>query len=44
MMTLMITTAEETVRSHIGMIAELKKKLVDTANGQMTMPQSLVCR
>jgi hypothetical protein len=42
MMTLMITTAEETVRSHIGMIAELKKKLVDTANGQVPMPQSLV--
>lgn len=42
MMILTITTAEETVRSHTNIIADEKKKLIDTANGQVPIPKSLV--
>ena len=42
MMILAITTAEETVRSHTKIIAEEKKKLIDSANGQVPIPKSLV--
>ena len=42
MMVLTITTAEETVRSHTSIIADEKKKLIDTADGQVPIPKSLV--
>ncbi len=43
MMVLAITTAVETVRSHTNIIADEKKKLIDTTtHGQVPMPKSLV--
>jgi hypothetical protein len=42
LMALTIMTCEETIRSHVQMVADEKKKLVDTADGQVPMPQSLV--
>ena len=42
LMTLTITTAEETVRSHIQVLANEKKKLIDSAQGQIPLPQTLV--
>lgn len=44
LMLLAITTAEETIRSHIKIIAYEKKKLIDTSNErkQVPLPRSLV--
>ncbi len=42
MMVLAITTVEETVRSYTSIIANEKKKLIDTAGGQVPIPKSLV--
>ena len=43
LMVLAITAAEETVRSHTKIIADEKKKLIDTSNGgQAPLPESLV--
>ncbi|CAF1391421.1 unnamed protein product [Rotaria sp. Silwood1] len=42
MMILTISTAEETVRSHANIIANEKKKLIDTAGGQVPLPKPLV--
>ena len=44
LMVLAITTAEETIRSHTKIIANEKKKLIDTSNEQkqVPLPQSLV--
>ena len=42
MMVLAITTAEETVRSHVNVIANEKKNLFDTAHGQIHIPRLLV--
>ena len=42
MMVLTITIAEETVRSHTNIITDEKKKLIDTADGQVPVPKSLV--
>jgi hypothetical protein len=42
LMVLSITTAEETVRSHANIIADEKKKLIDSAGGQVPIPKSLV--
>lgn len=39
---LAIQTAEQLVRSHSNIIAEEKKKLIDTAHGQVPIPRSLV--
>ncbi|CAF1589183.1 unnamed protein product [Didymodactylos carnosus] len=41
-MVLAITTTEETVRCHTKIIADEKKKLVDTAHGQVPLPKPLV--
>ncbi|CAF3472854.1 unnamed protein product, partial [Rotaria sp. Silwood2] len=41
-MILTISTAEETVRSHANIIANEKKKLIDTAGGQVPLPKPLV--
>ncbi|CAF1577846.1 unnamed protein product [Adineta steineri] len=41
-MVLTISTAEETVRSHTNIIANEKKKLIDSANGQIPIPKSLI--
>ncbi|CAF1483985.1 unnamed protein product [Rotaria sordida] len=43
MMVLTIATAEETVRSHISIIANEKKKLIDnTSGGQVPLPKPLI--
>ncbi|CAF4123568.1 unnamed protein product, partial [Rotaria sordida] len=42
MMVLAITTTEETVRCHASIIADEKKKLIDTTGGQVPIPKSLV--
>ncbi|CAF1333579.1 unnamed protein product [Rotaria sordida] len=42
LMVLAITTAEETVRCHTKIIVDEKKKLVDTAHGQVSLPKPLV--
>jgi uncharacterized protein YyaL (SSP411 family) len=42
LMVLSTTTAEETVRSHANIIADEKKKLIDSAGGQVPIPKSLV--
>jgi hypothetical protein len=42
LMVLSITTVEETIRSHTSIIADEKKKLIDTAGGQVPIPKSLV--
>ena len=42
MILLEITTAEEAVRSHTNIIAEQKKKFIDSANGQVPLPKSLI--
>ena len=43
MMILTISTAEEAIRSHANIIANEKKKLIDsTAGGQVPIPKSLV--
>ena len=43
LMTLTITTAEETIRAHTKIIADEKKKLIETSsNGQLPLPKYLV--
>ncbi|CAF1475610.1 unnamed protein product, partial [Adineta steineri] len=42
MMVLTINTAEETIRSHTNIIANEKKKLIESANGQIPIPKSLI--
>ena len=42
MMTLTIRTAEELIRSHTNIIVNEKKKLTNTANGQIPLPKSIV--
>ena len=42
MMILTISTAVETIRGHTSIIADEKKKLVDTVHGQVPMLKSLV--
>ncbi|CAF1448082.1 unnamed protein product, partial [Adineta steineri] len=42
MMVLTISTAEETIRSHTNIIANEKKKLIESANGQIPIPKSLI--
>ena len=37
-----ITTAEEILRSHSNVIANEKKKLIDSVQGQVPLPKSLV--
>ncbi|CAF3086307.1 unnamed protein product [Rotaria socialis] len=41
-MTLEMTTVEEIIRSHVNIIADEKKKLIDSAGGQVPIPKSLV--
>ncbi|CAF1301890.1 unnamed protein product, partial [Rotaria sordida] len=42
MMVLTIATAEETVRTHLSIIANEKKKLIDTSGGQVPLPKPLI--
>ena len=42
MMTLEMTTFEEIIRSHANIIVDEKKKLIDSAGGQVPIPKSLV--
>ncbi|CAF5006920.1 unnamed protein product, partial [Rotaria socialis] len=41
-MTLEMTTVEEIIRSHVNIIADEKRKLIDSAGGQVPIPKSLV--
>ena len=41
-MTIQISTAEELVRSHLNLIAQEKKRLVDSIQRQVPLPKSLV--
>jgi hypothetical protein len=42
MILLSITIVEETIRSHTSIIADEKKKLIDTAGGQVPIPKPLI--
>lgn len=42
LMVIQITTAEELIRSQSDIIAQEKKKLIDSVHGKIPLPQSLV--